>query len=235
VSGSLTPEALPGGGVAGAAPASPPGGVAVGFYGKLPARGDFVRAGLPRDFTDRWDDWLQSVIAGSRVLMGEAWLPAFLEAPVWRFVLPPGMCGERAALGLMLPSVDKAGRYFPLTFAALPTAGAALPAAGIASAASGPARAWLDRCEATGRTALERDTPPQEIADALGWPDLPDGDAECFDGVWWSVGSLRVKPAQMFLASLPDVATYAAMLGMDAASGETEQLASGETTWDPLP
>ena len=64
-----------------------------GFYGKLPARGDFVRAGLPRDFTDPWDDWLQSVMAGSRSLMGEAWLPAFLEAPVWRFALPPGMCG----------------------------------------------------------------------------------------------------------------------------------------------
>ena len=95
------------------------GAVAVGFYGKLPARGDFVRVGLPRDFIDPWDDWLQAVIAGSRSLMGDAWLPAFLEAPVWRFALPPGMCGGQAALGLMLPSVDQAGRYFPLTFAAL--------------------------------------------------------------------------------------------------------------------
>jgi type VI secretion system protein ImpM len=233
VSGALTAGALPGGGVPGPAHASPPGGVVVGFYGKLPARGDFVRAGLPRDFTDRWDDWLQSVIAGSRALMGEAWLPAFLEAPVWRFALPPGMCGERAALGLMLPSVDKAGRYFPLTFAALPASGAALPALGIAGAASGAARAWLDRCEAAGRTALERDTSPQEIADAIGWPDLPDGVAQCFDGVWWSDGSPRVKPAQMLLGSLPDVATYAAMLGMDAASGKTEQQVPGETTWDP--
>ena len=233
MSGALTPGALPGGGVPGPEPASPPGGMAVGFYGKLPARGDFVRAGLPRDFTDRWDDWLQSVIAGSRTLMGEAWLPAFLEAPVWRFALPPGMCGERAALGLMLPSVDKAGRYFPLTFAALPASGAALPALGIADAESGAAHTWLDRCEAAGRTALERDTSPQEIADAIGWPDLPDGVAECFDGVWWSDGSPRVKPAQMLLGSLPDVATYAAMLGMDAASGKTEQQVPGETTWDP--
>ena len=60
-------------------------GVVAGFYGKLPARGDFVRVGLPRDFTEPWDGWLQSVIAGSRSLMGDAWLPAFLEAPVWRF------------------------------------------------------------------------------------------------------------------------------------------------------
>ena len=68
-------------------------GVVAGFYGKLPARGDFVRAGLPRDFIDPWDAWLQSVIAGSRVLAGDAWLPAYLESPVWRFALPPGCPG----------------------------------------------------------------------------------------------------------------------------------------------
>ena len=33
--------------------------------------------------------------------------------------LAAGMCGSAPALGLMLPSVDRAGRYFPLTFAAL--------------------------------------------------------------------------------------------------------------------
>ena len=47
--------------------------------------------------------------------MGDVWLEAFLEAPVWRFVLPPGLCGARAAIGLIMPSVDKVGRYFPLT------------------------------------------------------------------------------------------------------------------------
>ena len=94
-----------------------------GFAGKIPARGDFVHAGLPRDFTDPWHDWQSLVIAGSRTLMGEAWLDAFLEAPVWRFILPPGLCGARAAVGLIMPSVDKVGRYFPLTLAALPDAG----------------------------------------------------------------------------------------------------------------
>ena len=142
-----------------------PGDVIAGFYGKLPARGDFVRAGLPRDFIDRWDDWLQSVMAGSRALMGDAWLPAFLEAPVWRFTLPPGMCGAQAALGLMLPSVDQ-GR--PLLS---PDLRGTQP-----SAASPPrqARPWLDTCEAAGRTALEQDTPPEEILDALGAADLPE-------------------------------------------------------------
>jgi type VI secretion system protein ImpM len=201
------------------------GPVTVGFYGKLPARGDFVRAGLPRDFTDRWDDWLQSVIAGSRTLMGDDWLPAFLEAPVWRFALPPGMCGERAALGLMLPSVDKAGRYFPLTFAALHDE----------SFAASESDAWLDICEAAGRDALEQDTPPQAIADRLGAPDLVVA-ADGTDGVWWSDGSPRVKAGRMTLHSMPDAATYSAMLGSGIpGTGETSddsgEEASGETTW----
>ena len=75
-----------------------PGAVDIisGFSGKVPARGDFVHAGLPRDFVDPWHDWQSTVIAGSRTIMGETWLDAFLEAPVWRFILPSGQCGQRA-------------------------------------------------------------------------------------------------------------------------------------------
>jgi type VI secretion system protein ImpM len=189
-------------------------GVVAGFYGKLPARGDFVRAGLPRDFIEPWDAWLQSVIAGSRALAGDAWLPAYLESPVWRFTLPPGMCGDLAVLGLMLPSVDKAGRYFPLSFAALHPFGIAT--------ASGDA--WLDVCETAGREALEQDTEPQEIVGMLGVPDPSDATVAMLDAVWWSDGSERVHPTRMTLRSLPDVATYAAMLGADAR---------GDSTWEP--
>ena len=91
-----------------------------GFYGKLPARGDFVARGLPRDFTRPLDAWLSEAVAGSREVLGqERWLAAYLVAPVWRFSLPPGACGPAAAVGLLLPSVDRTGRYFPLCFAAL--------------------------------------------------------------------------------------------------------------------
>ena len=206
-------------------------GTTVGFYGKLPARGDFVRAGLPRDFTDPWDDWLQGVIAGSQSLMGEAWLPAFLEAPVWRFTLPRGMCGTQAVLGLMLPSVDRAGRYFPLTFAAL-------SACGIAKTSGD---AWLDACEAAGRIALEQDTPPQVIANTLGSTELPDAEVGLAEATWWSEGPIRVGRACLTLGCLPDAVTYAAMLGAEikgtevatdtSAPGEGE-CQPGETKWE---
>jgi type VI secretion system protein ImpM len=113
-----------------------------------------VHAGLPRDFTDPWHDWQSMVVAGSRTMMGDAWLDAFLEAPVWRFVLPPGMCGPRAVVGLIMPSVDKVGRYFPLTFAALSNAGTPN-----AEEWSG----WLDTAEDLGRLALDEDAPPDRL------------------------------------------------------------------------
>ncbi|MEJ0018303.1 MAG: type VI secretion system-associated protein TagF [Acetobacteraceae bacterium] len=198
-----------------------PGPVASGFYGKLPARGDFVRAGLPRDFTDPWDAWLATVMTGSRTIMGDDWLPAFLEAPVWRFTLPAGLCGSQAVLGLMLPSVDRAGRYFPLTFAAL-------SARGIEAT---PADTWLDACEAAGRAALEQDTPPQEIAGMLAMIRLPEAVSGTPDAIWWSEGSDRVAPARITLRTMPGAATYAAMLGA-RTQGADEAAAPGEGKWE---
>jgi type VI secretion system protein ImpM len=180
-----------------------PGDVICGFYGKIPARGDFVRFGLPRDFTDPWDAWLQSVMSGSQTLMGDDWLPAFLEAPVWRLILPPGMCGSLAALGLMLPSVDRAGRYFPLTFGALSPH----------CVARESAAAWLDSCEAAGLAALERDSTPDEMAAMLASTEALDMTADPDEALWWSGGSTRVEPACLTLRGLPDALTYAAMLG----------------------
>jgi len=203
--------------------------VIAGFYGKLPARGDFVRSGLPRDFTDPWDAWLAQAIAGSRTRMGDDWLPAFLEAPVWRFVLAPGLCGERAVLGLVLPSVDHAGRYFPLTFAALFDEGSAVADA-----------AWLDRCEAAGRAALEQDTAPDEIRAMLGMPVT----APCavpaetgpLQSVWWTEGAPRVPATRFAISGMPDACVYATMLDA-ATAGDADQAAQAAQTtkeWDPV-
>lgn len=184
MSGAVTPETLR------------------GFSGKVPARGDFVQAGLPRDFTDPWHDWQSTVIAGSRSLMGDGWLEAFLEAPVWRFVLPPGLCGTRAAIGLIMPSVDKVGRYFPLTLAALPEAGTPL-----AEAWSD----WLDGAEVVGRRALDEDAAPEQLMP----PPCPLSPVAM--GVttsqWWTDGGPRVAASRLVLTALPDPECFAAMLG----------------------
>ena len=96
---------------------------AVGFYGKLPCRGDFLRRRVPQEFLDIWDEWLQSSLAHSRHALQEAWLDAYLTSPVWRFALAEGVCGTGAYAGVIVPSVDRVGRYFPLTIVAQWNAG----------------------------------------------------------------------------------------------------------------
>lgn len=93
-----------------------------GWYGKLPANGDFVTRRLPAFFIEPWDAWLNTMITGSRERLGARWRDAFLSAPAWRFVLAPGVIGPQGWAGLIVPSVDSVGRYFPLTVASgLPT------------------------------------------------------------------------------------------------------------------
>jgi type VI secretion system protein ImpM len=88
-----------------------------GFYGKLPLLGDFVSRRLPAHFVQAWDAWLQKALAASREQLGSGWLDIYLTSPIWRFALSPGTCGTHSWAGVLMPSVDKVGRYFPLTLA----------------------------------------------------------------------------------------------------------------------
>ena len=124
-------------------------GTEVGLYGKLPARGDFLSRRLDAEFIAGWDEWLQRVIGESREALAGRWLECFLSAPVWRFVLPAGMYSKPGWIGLMLPSVDRVGRYFPLTVAA-PLHGDAIDL----PATLAKALPWLDALEALALEAL---------------------------------------------------------------------------------
>ncbi|MCW8876466.1 MAG: type VI secretion system-associated protein TagF [Kangiellaceae bacterium] len=86
-----------------------------GVYGKLPLHGDFIYRNLPNDCMQTWDDWLQQFVAGSQERMGDDWLDIYLTSPVWRFGLSEGILDENAWLGIFMPSVDKVGRYFPIS------------------------------------------------------------------------------------------------------------------------
>jgi type VI secretion system protein ImpM len=86
-----------------------------GLYGKLPAHGDFVHRNLPSEFVTGWDEWLQHYIAGSKEQLGEEWLDIYLTSPIWRFALSGGVIDEYSWAGIVLPSVDRIGRYFPIS------------------------------------------------------------------------------------------------------------------------
>jgi type VI secretion system ImpM family protein len=87
----------------------------IGFYGKLPSHGDFLRRRVADAFVGVWDGWLQECIAASRSALGERWLDVYLTSPAWRFACAAGACGPAPVAGVMVPSVDRVGRYFPLT------------------------------------------------------------------------------------------------------------------------
>lgn len=90
-----------------------------GWYGKLPTLGDFASRRLDASFIEPWDLWLGEGLSAQREQLGEAWLDAYLGSAVWRFVLMPGAMptlNDRVArAGVLMPSVDRVGRYFPLT------------------------------------------------------------------------------------------------------------------------
>ena len=91
----------------------------VGFYGKLPSHGDFLSRRVSEAFVRAWDAWLQECMAASRHALGaERWLDVYLTSPAWRFGCAAGACGPEPVVGLMVPSVDRVGRYFPLTVVA---------------------------------------------------------------------------------------------------------------------
>lgn len=124
-------------------------GFAVGWYGKIPGAGDFIARRLPATFSEPWDRWLQGAIEVSKQRLGAHWRDSFLSMPAWRFVLGPGALGSSAWAGLMVPSVDSVGRYFPLTVAcALPSP--TLDAAATMLAA-GP---WFENIESIALEAI---------------------------------------------------------------------------------
>ena len=92
-----------------------------GWHGKLPSLGDFASRRLPPDFVGPWDSWLASGLQQLRERDPANWLKAYLANPTRRFLLMPGVlpgaAGQQAWAGVLMPSVDRVGRYFPFTLA----------------------------------------------------------------------------------------------------------------------
>ena len=88
-----------------------------GFFGKVPTLGDFVDRRLPKAVLSHFDTWLQGGIAHSQEVLGGDWLNTYLTSPVWHFALSPGVCDQNSWTGVLMPSVDKVGRYFPMVIA----------------------------------------------------------------------------------------------------------------------
>ena len=128
----------------------------VGFYGKLPSHGDFLRRRVSDAFLDAWDAWLRECLNASRTALGARWLDVYLTSPAWRFVCAAGACGPSAVIGLAAPSVDNVGRYFPLTLVAELPPDVSLVSAAAASRFFEAAEGLVIETLATERVDFER-------------------------------------------------------------------------------
>ena len=93
-------------------------GQGFGAFGKMPSLGDFFHLNAPAGFVRAWDDWLQGAMMAAQQAGGEAWDSQYMTAPIWRFALSPGLAGAAKIIGVLMPSVDRVGRRFPLALMA---------------------------------------------------------------------------------------------------------------------
>jgi len=171
------------------------GPIRVGFYGKLPSRGDFVRAGLSRAIVEAWDGWLQAVMPAIPSDPGDIWW----AMRAWRFAFDPGVCGPCPATGLFLPSADRVGRLFPLLIAA--------EAAGISSP-------FLDGAESVGTAAITSASPPETLAHRLHQVPRPSPGtpaAGTRQARWWRQAGVGEIEA-VWGDALPDANTFLQMV-----------------------
>ncbi len=168
-----------------------------GAFGKIPALGDFFRFGLAPDFVACWDRWLQAGIQAARAELGPGWQRAYMSAPIWRFTLAAGLAGEAAVEGVLMASVDRVGRHFPLTLAR------ALPAGTDTVALHLAAGEGFAALEAVALAALEDGFGPEELRAGLAAiPAAPPGCAKVMSRDQAGYVSLRAADMAPALAAL---------------------------------
>ena len=202
----------------------------VGFYGKLPIRGDFIRRGLSHDFIEPWHHAITRALADAQYPLAALWQQA--GAVELGFVLGPGCAGPTSWCGVVLPSHDSVGRAFPLLcafpLAHLAAAGWMLEAGGLLEVAArilrGAAEGGVTPEALDQRLADLRDAaahaPQPAIAPLAGGGLLLEGGSplaaalaiglEGGHSLWWRGGRCLLAPL------LPQPAGFAGLLEASA-------------------
>jgi type VI secretion system protein ImpM len=194
-----------------------------GWHGKLPSLGDFASRRLDAGFVEAWDGWLAAALLHLREAAPDGWLEAYLASPSWRFLLQPGVlpgeAGAQGWAGVLMPSVDRVGRYFPFTIVQ-PLGG--LPASTQQMQALW---FWLGRLDELAADALHGDWSVDRLEDELArmsGPGLtPMAGAE---------GSRPLAQGALIELVLPPGLDAAAQIGIEAQSAWADK-AGGLAYW----
>jgi type VI secretion system protein ImpM len=148
----------------------------IGWHGKLPTVGDFVTRRLDTEFVSNWDNWISRGLTDLRSHSGNRWVDDYLRSPTWRFLLTPGFLPPplhaETWVGVVMPSVDRVGRYYPLTLAS--------PLTAVPDSSEGRTALWewLQSLEDLAIDALEGDWSIEALEGkllSLGLPPNPAG------------------------------------------------------------
>ncbi|MFD2055360.1 type VI secretion system-associated protein TagF [Mesorhizobium calcicola] len=127
--------------------------MSIGFFGKIPATGDFVAGNLPRTFIDRWDRWMSMELL-ARPDEGE------INPRVWRFVVQPGIFGDQPCAGVWRMSEDRVGRRYPFAIVGI----------GTPPDAADP---WFDAVASLSTEIIDNLWSPAWISDRIGRLPIP--------------------------------------------------------------
>ncbi|WP_037385198.1 type VI secretion system-associated protein TagF [Serratia sp. DD3] len=86
----------------------------IGWYGKIPAEGDFLQRRLPNTVINRWANWFRSGLLNLQQELPNDGKHPFGHAPVWNFVIPATLGNQYVQMGCLLPASDRVGRYYPV-------------------------------------------------------------------------------------------------------------------------
>ncbi|MGE0326100.1 MAG: type VI secretion system-associated protein TagF [Polyangiaceae bacterium] len=87
----------------------------VGYFGKLPKAGDFLRGGVAGEPASGFERWIEQGMVYGSTRRGD-WQPAFDTGSVHGFIYraPPNVGAVSVIVGVIRPSRDTVGRRFPL-------------------------------------------------------------------------------------------------------------------------
>src|SRR5262245_57038135 len=158
---------------------------------------------LPRSVLDPFETWLQSAVAASRNELRDDWQEHYLVAPIWRFWIGSAILGVDCA-GSLVPSVDKVGRFFPLTILYCADSGQS-----IVAPAFDPQDAWYSAIEQRLLGVLQEDAEidVNRLADGLNLPEsavtAPEPQPAKFKGgfVWQGESGMQGCPLPNLMAA----------------------------------
>lgn len=211
-----------------------------GFFGKVPARGDFLARRVPPALDPAWETWLASLVVAAREALAARWPEDWLTAPLWHFSLGSALAAPRGAAGVLVASADRVGRLFPFTII-----GACAPNPDGADLDAQALDLWARAAENLCLAALDDDFTPDRLDAALvalgpppatsagpqtngSWPlaleaNWPAPAADRLDSAarlppgpdqsaWWCRGSDLMPPMHLRCTGLPPAELAAAMI-----------------------